>query len=111
MMTTAGAKISPFDAAKETVQANVSGWVVSRPHALQGSLGLRARRERPRSRAAESQDELAPSHSMTSSARAGDVGPARKKRAARGWCTNADWRAGRICTAIPKPFQGIVVAF
>src|SRR6516162_7642690 len=34
MMTTAGAKISPFDAAKETVQANVSGWVVSRPHAV-----------------------------------------------------------------------------
>src|SRR5262249_13328335 len=60
----------------------------SAPLNLQGPLGLRARRERPRSRAAESQDELAPSHSMTSSARAGDVGPARKKRAARGWRTN-----------------------
>src|SRR5215831_10484723 len=34
MMTTAGAKISPFDVAKETVQANVSCWVISRPHAL-----------------------------------------------------------------------------
>jgi hypothetical protein len=34
MMTTAGAKISPFDVAKETVQANVSYWVISRPHAL-----------------------------------------------------------------------------
>src|SRR5262245_24723224 len=34
---------------------------------------LRARRERPRSRAAEQRDELAPSHSITSSARAMSV--------------------------------------
>ena len=35
---------------------------------------LRARRERPRRRAAESQDERAPLHSITSSARASSVG-------------------------------------
>src|SRR6516162_9872574 len=35
---------------------------------------LRARRERPRSRAAEKRDELAPLHSITSSARASSVG-------------------------------------
>src|SRR5262249_26773956 len=35
---------------------------------------LRARRERPSSRAAEQRDELAPFHSITSSARASSVG-------------------------------------
>ena len=35
---------------------------------------LRPRRERPRRRAAEQRDELAPSHSITSSARASSVG-------------------------------------
>src|SRR5262245_63877278 len=35
---------------------------------------LRARRERPRGRAAEQRDELAPSHSITSPARASSVG-------------------------------------
>src|SRR5262249_44914557 len=35
---------------------------------------LRARRERPRGRAAEQRDERAPSHSITSSARASSVG-------------------------------------
>src|SRR5262249_18395728 len=34
---------------------------------------LRARRERPRSRPAEKSDELAPSHSITSSARASSL--------------------------------------
>ena len=37
-------------------------------------LGLRARRQRPRRRAAEQRDELAPPHSITSSARASSVG-------------------------------------
>src|SRR5262249_19011159 len=41
------------------------------PHAL---ALLRARRERPRRRAAEQRDELAPLHSITSSARASSVG-------------------------------------
>src|SRR5215831_12801752 len=35
---------------------------------------LRARRERPRGRAAEQRDEIAPLHSITSSARASSVG-------------------------------------
>src|SRR5262249_25061015 len=35
---------------------------------------LRARRERPRRRAAEERDEIAPHHSITSSARASSVG-------------------------------------
>src|SRR5262249_47538912 len=39
------------------------------PHGL-----LRACRERPRRRAADSQDEIAPPHSITSSARASKVG-------------------------------------
>src|SRR5262245_9414953 len=41
------------------------------PHSLDL---LRARRERPRGRAADERDELAPSHSITSSARASSVG-------------------------------------
>ena len=41
------------------------------PHLL---LLLRARRERPRCCAAEQRDELAPPHSMISSARASSVG-------------------------------------
>src|SRR5262249_46080705 len=41
------------------------------PHAIGR---LRARRQRPRRRAAEQRDELAPLHSITSSARASSVG-------------------------------------
>src|SRR4029078_9718020 len=41
------------------------------PHAL---TGLRPRRERARWRASEQRDEVAPSHSITSSARASNVG-------------------------------------
>src|SRR5262249_11108243 len=42
---------------------------------------LRASRKRPRRRAAEQRDELAPSHSITSSARASSVGGTSRARA------------------------------
>src|SRR5262249_41499908 len=45
------------------------------------TFGLCARRERPRGRAAEQRDELAPSHSITSSARASRVAGTFRPRA------------------------------
>src|SRR5262249_27796453 len=42
---------------------------------------LRTRRERPRRRAAEGRDEVAPPHSITSSARASSVGGTSKRSA------------------------------
>src|SRR5262249_42499869 len=49
----------------------ISGWSSAR---LASTTTRRARRERPRRRAAEQRDELAALHSITSSARASSVG-------------------------------------
>src|SRR5262249_22590330 len=52
----------------------VRGEIHEHADAAQAFALLRARRERPRRRAAEQRDEIAPLHSITSSARARSVG-------------------------------------
>ena len=57
----------------QAVRERVRRCAVEKPDHRHRRL-LRARRERPRRRAAEQRDELAPLHSITSSARASSVG-------------------------------------